>query len=198
MVLHKGFSLIELMVVIAVVSILAVVATPAYQNYVIKAKVANARVVMDGFAQQVKGFYAENGRFPTTVTELGYPAGSDPAGTPTPTNLSEYLAKPYLSDISISHVGAGTCPGISIAGHISNFNQGDGVAGGPGDVLYMYYNIFDVKGIFAQDCEFYPPFSTANPDMSVNPDYAISSCTNVITNADEYDRFMAYLTAACT
>ena len=50
---QKGFTLIELMIVIAIIGILAAIAIPAYQNYIAKAQVAEAFTLADGIKTSV-------------------------------------------------------------------------------------------------------------------------------------------------
>ncbi len=53
---QQGFTLIELMIVVAIIAILAAIALPAYQNYVVKSRVSEALVAADG----VKPVVSEN------------------------------------------------------------------------------------------------------------------------------------------
>ncbi len=65
--MQKGFTLIELMIVIAIIGILAAIAIPAYQNYTVRAQVTEGLNLGDGWKTAVAEYYAQNGVFPTTA-----------------------------------------------------------------------------------------------------------------------------------
>ena len=67
-VVQKGFTLIELMIVIAIIGILAAIAIPAYQNYTIRAQVTEGLNLADGWKTSFSEFYAQNGQMPTATT----------------------------------------------------------------------------------------------------------------------------------
>ena len=69
--IQKGFTLIELMIVIAIIGILAVIALPAYQDYTARAQVSEAITLMEGQKSAVVEYYADKGKWPTTNTEAG-------------------------------------------------------------------------------------------------------------------------------
>jgi type IV pilus assembly protein PilA len=68
---QKGFTLIELMIVIAIIGILAAIAIPAYQNYTIRAQVTEGLSLADTYKTAVAEFYQNNGQFPTGVSVAG-------------------------------------------------------------------------------------------------------------------------------
>ncbi|EPI4318425.1 pilin, partial [Neisseria gonorrhoeae] len=69
--LQKGFTLIELMIVIAIVGILAAVALPAYQDYTARAQVSEAILLAEGQKSAVTGHYPNNGKWPEDNTSAG-------------------------------------------------------------------------------------------------------------------------------
>ena len=66
--IQKGFTLIELMIVIAIIGILAAIAIPAYQNYTIRSQVTEGISMAAGWKTAISEYYAQNGAFPTGST----------------------------------------------------------------------------------------------------------------------------------
>jgi type IV pilus assembly protein PilA len=69
--IQQGFTLIELMIVIAIIGILAAIAIPAYQNYTIRAQVTEGLTLADGWKTAIAEYYANTGNWPAVGNLTG-------------------------------------------------------------------------------------------------------------------------------
>ena len=95
---QQGFTLIELMIVIAIIGILAAIAIPAYQNYTIRAQVTEGDSLIGGVETAFDEYYANNGTAPASNKAVGI--SNVISGTYT-TSVS--LGKPGLGQITVTY-----------------------------------------------------------------------------------------------
>lgn len=73
---QQGFTLIELMIVVAIVGILAAIAIPAYQDYTIRAKVTEGLSTVAPAKTSVSEYYITQAIMPTDASAAGFPTGA--------------------------------------------------------------------------------------------------------------------------
>ena len=77
---QQGFTLIELMIVVAIIGILAAIAIPAYQDYTIRAQVSEGLNLAGGAKAAVSEYTMDRGLFPTTNAVAGLSASGEIKG----------------------------------------------------------------------------------------------------------------------
>jgi len=97
--LHKGFTLIELMIVVAIIGILAAVAIPQYQNYVARAQVAEGFSLAGGLKTALAEYHNTNGVFPNGTPNAHSAIGIED---------SDAITGKYVTGVTVSNDGEGT------------------------------------------------------------------------------------------
>lgn len=182
--MNKAFTLLEIMVVLAILAILSTAAIPVYKAYLLRAKLATARQYADNFNGEISQYYSDHGTFPTN-TDLN-------VSSAIPASVAEYLYAPYLAYMTVApqSATAGQCPyGISTA-YFSNY-AGDYYADGNSRYVTLYNYFIDNNGTMDILCaynEFDPgtnniTTSVIFPDCIQTADPNSSSIMNLINTA---------------
>jgi type IV pilus assembly protein PilA len=101
---QKGFTLIELMIVVAIIAILAAIALPAYQNYTKRAKVSEAIVAIDACKTSVSEYFSSQAIMPSDANT----AGCTTAGTQYVSGLSVSAGSVIATTTNIATDANGT------------------------------------------------------------------------------------------
>jgi type IV pilus assembly protein PilA len=107
---QQGFTLIELMIVVAIIGILAAVAIPAYQDYTIRAQVTEGMNLAAGAKTAVAEVYQETGAFPADNDGAGLEAAGNISGKyVTQVAVANGVITATYGGDANTNIAAGTC-----------------------------------------------------------------------------------------
>jgi type IV pilus assembly protein PilA len=103
---QKGFTLIELMIVVAIIAILAAIAIPQYQNYITKSQFSESQTIADGLKTPIVEYYNQTGACPTVsagAATTGFVKGGSYMGKYVATaSVADAGKTPTACDITIT------------------------------------------------------------------------------------------------
>ena len=125
----RGFTLIELMIVVTVIAIISAVAYPSYQAYIVKANRAEGRQAILAAAQQLERYFTNNNTYTSDLTVAGYKGFSGESAANSKYNL---VVTPGGAGIATSYVITATPTFSDTVCNLLTYTQAGtkGIAGG--------------------------------------------------------------------
>lgn len=165
---YKGFSLIELMVVIAIVALLATVAAPAYKQYVEKARMVEVKSILDSILSRSINYYNDTGVF-GNVAQIGHPINEND----TYADVSSYssIGEIYLEP------GSDSCPSGRLDAVIYNLNKEEDKDNNQDPYIFYSDTAADVDGIIKKACMY--SYYSGNPPTRKAGNF-IPGCVNSV------------------
>jgi type IV pilus assembly protein PilA len=108
--IQQGFTLIELMIVVAIIGILAAVAIPSYQDYTARAQVTEAMSLTSGTKTALAEWYSDQGNYPASLA-----------------SMSSTTAGKYVSNLTLANISGGT---IEVTATFATGGVNAGIRGG--------------------------------------------------------------------
>lgn len=172
-----GFSLIELMVVIAIVAVLATVAVPAYKNYLKTARYSSALVALKAMNDSALEYIQTYDSLPPDLSALGLtPDSGFPLQTPIPTTRDEFLVKPDLIAFFLNGLdpeAPGVCQSFNTGAIIYNSDE-EFTSYPANDMLFINSGFVDVNGTIRSFCD----FQTISGGSFVTSTITLPNCVN--------------------
>ena len=108
-VISKGFTLIELMIVVAIIGVLAAIGIPQYQNYTARAQATEGLTLAGGLKTALAEYYSVHGSFPNDGgSDSNAAIGAEPA---------DHIFGDYVETVAASDDGLGTITATFNSGH---------------------------------------------------------------------------------